>query len=88
MLALCPISYDFGSSFIIYLAIFILLSSPIAIIFVLWKIFVPPRELPAANVLGLDPEADIHNPARFCWSGIPLWKLALYAVLTIMTLIY
>jgi hypothetical protein len=94
MMAFCPVSNGSGltdldgSIFFVDLAVLILLASPMVIIFVLWRIFVPPRDLPAANMLGLDPEADIGNRARFCWSGIPSWKLALYGVLTVMTLIY
>ena len=93
-MALCPVSngsglFDLdGSIFFLDTAILILLASPLIIIYVLWRIFVPASDLPAANMLGLDPEADIGNRARFCWSGIPIWKLALYAVLAIMTLIY
>lgn len=93
MLALCPmepgglIGLD-GLSFLGDLAVLILLATPVVIIYVLWRIFVPPRDLPATNMLGLDPEADIGNRAGFCWSGIPIWKLAVYAVLTVMTLIY
>lgn len=75
-------------SFLLDLGVLILLATPGLILYVLWRIFVPPRDLPAANLLGLDPEADIGNRARFCWSGISIWKLALYAVLTVMTLIY
>lgn len=93
-MALCPVSNGSGltdldgSVFFGNIAILILLASPIVIIYVLWRIFVPPSDLPAANMLGLDPETDLGNHAQFCWSGIPIWKLALYAVLTVMTLIY
>ena len=93
MLALCPMQSGGligleGLSFLSDLAVLILLATPVVIIYVLWRIFVPPSDLPAANILGLDPEADIGNRPRFCWSGIPGWKLAVYAVLTVMTLIY
>ena len=93
MLAFCPMQPAglIGLEELIFLrdlAVLIILATPVVIIYVLWRIFVPPSDLPAANMLGLDPGADIGNRARFCWSGIPIWKLALYAVLAVMTLIY
>lgn len=93
MLAMCPMEPGGligleGPSFLSDLAVLILLATPLIIIYVVWRIFVPPIDLPATNILGLDPEADIGNRAGFCWSGIPAWKLALYALLTVMTLIY
>lgn len=74
-------------SFIFYVAILLLIASPAIIMYGLWRIFVPPRDRPTANMLGLDPETS--DPSRdFCWSGIPLWKVILFAVLALMTLIY
>ena len=93
MLALCPMEPGGligleGLYFLRDVGVLIILATPVVIIYVLWRIFIPPQDLPATNMLGLDPEADIGNHARFCWSGIPAWKLALYALLTVMTLIY
>lgn len=66
----------------------ILLAFPVAILYTLWRIFVPPPGLTGANMLSLDPEASGKNRSRFCWSGIPIWKPLVYVFLAVMTLIY
>jgi hypothetical protein len=70
------------------LGLLIILSFPIAVLYILWRVFVPPANLPGANVLGLDPEADRANESGFCWSGAPILKPILYFILAVMTLIY
>lgn len=52
-----------GLSFFSDVGVLIILATPVMTIYVLWRIFVPPSDLPAANMLGLDPEAEIGNRA-------------------------
>lgn len=89
MFALCLDSrgYDYYAFFGL-LAVAILLAFAAIAIYVLCKVFLPPSDLPGANMLGLDPEASSANNARFCWSGAPIWKPILYFILAVMTLIY
>lgn len=95
MFALCPIdSYDTGVTSVFTISettdvgVLIILAIPVAIIYVLWRIFVPPSDLPAANILALDPENTGENFSTFCWSGTPVWKPIVYFVLAVLTLIY
>lgn len=93
MMLLCPIS-DPGllgleaGVFFATVGVLMILATPVIIVYTLWRIFVPPRDLPGANMLALDPESTGENLSRFCWSGTPLWKPIVYFVLAVLTLIY
>ncbi len=92
MIALCPINSDpvglEASGFFLDVAVLILLAAPVVMLYILWRIFVPDKNSPRPNVLGLEPENTSVPYQDFCWPGIPGWKVVLYAVLTLMTLIY
>ena len=92
MVALCPVNSSLTGldavGFFLDLGALIILVTPVIILYVLWRIFVPSKDSPRPNVLCLDPE-NTSVPCRdFCWSGIPGWKVVLCAVLALMTLIY
>ncbi len=91
MMLLCPVDSNLTGleavGFFTDVAVLIILATPVAIIYVLCRIFVPSKDSLGANVLRLDPE-NTYSTRTFCWSGTPAWKLALYALLTVMTLIY
>jgi hypothetical protein len=92
MIALCPVNSSLtgldASSFFLDVGILIILATPVAILYVLWRIFVPGKHSPRPNVLNLDPENTSVPYRNFCWTGIPGWKVVVYAVLALMTLIY
>jgi len=95
MMALCPIdTYDRGltglesAGFFIDVGVLMILAFPVALIYILWRIFVPPNDLPGANLLRLDPENSSENLSGFCWTGAPIWKPILYFLLAVLTLIY
>jgi hypothetical protein len=92
MIALCPVDSNLtgltAGSFFADVGVLIILATPAIILYVLWRIFVPNKNSPRPNVLGLDPENTSTPYRNFCWSGIPRWKVVLCAVLALMTLIY
>lgn len=90
IMALGPINpYGLESTcFFLDVGVLIILAVPVALIYVLWRIFVPPSDLPGASILALGPENTGENLSRFCWSGTPIWKRIVYFVLAVLTLIY
>jgi hypothetical protein len=89
MIALfCPMNSYVSTPSELSLELLMILSFPSAVLYILWRVFVPPTNLPGANLLGLDPEADRENRSGFCWSGTPILKPILYFILAVMTLIY
>ena len=88
MIALCEFAQNYDADFWVGLAALVVLLVSLVFIYLLWRIFVTNQFSLGTNVLGLDPESDCSTGSQWNGPTISGWKLALYSLLMVLTLIY